>query len=374
MSPSFRPRISALNDLRRQSNDSQRALFAARLVGRGRGRPAKNTRIRAITLEDATRRVGVKKTLVQAALTVLRRGVPGLVELVHRGEVKASAAALVAGLKPAEQDRLVAGGAKAVRSRAAVIRSENKSQRARAERSPESDARNEVEHAAAADEQPGRDSAAERSDAGAEQDELGLATAQDESQSAGHTDEADKPIDVGEAPTPEVQGATQVTTRGDEAPGPGHASAGPVATPSAPDPSDRDAREAGGATRRAGRAQVEVCPPADPPPSPDALPIEDIPLRARLGDPSMFDANARLWRRIRPSIEEEWGRLLEDPEIRRVLETTPWSANVFARGLDKVFRTPPPEKWVVCWKCAGTGRTDAAPVCGACGGACHQCA
>jgi len=179
--------VLALNDLRRQSNDSQRALFAAGLVGRGRGRPAKNARIRAITLEEATRRVGVKKTLVQAALTVLRRGVPGLVDLVHRGEVKASAAALVAGLKPAEQDRLVAGGAKAVRSRAAVIRSEDKSQRARAERSPESGARHEVEHGAAADDQPGRDSAAERYDpgAGAEQDELGLVTAQGESQARG---------------------------------------------------------------------------------------------------------------------------------------------------------------------------------------------
>jgi hypothetical protein len=103
------------------------------------------------------------------------------------------------------------------------------------------------------------------------------------------------------------------------------------------------------------------------------MPIEDIPLRAQLGDPSMFDADARLWRQSRPYIEEVWKRLLEEPEIRRILEQTPWSANVFARGVDKVIRIPPPEKWVACWKCAGKGRTDAASVCGACGGACHQC-
>jgi hypothetical protein len=79
-------------------------------VGRGRGRPANNARIRAITLEEATRKIDVKKTLVQAALTVLRRGDPGLVELVDRGEVKVSAAALVAGLKPTEQIRLQVAG------------------------------------------------------------------------------------------------------------------------------------------------------------------------------------------------------------------------------------------------------------------------
>ena len=71
-------------------NDSQRALFAAKLVGRGRGRPAKNAQIRAISQEEATRKVGVSRTLVQAALLLLNRGVtelvggPGMHKLMKR--------------------------------------------------------------------------------------------------------------------------------------------------------------------------------------------------------------------------------------------------------------------------------------------------
>src|SRR5205085_582639 len=147
----------------------------------------------------------------------------------------------------------------------------------------------------------------------------------------------------------------------------------PASTTPAPDPRDQDICEAGGAGPRGDRVGVEGPEPFDPSPQLEGLSIEDIPLRARLGDPTMFDANARLWRQIRPELEELEEFMLGEPKIRQILDQTPWSANLFARRLDRVFRTPSPEEWVACWKCQGKGKTDAAPICGTCGGAGHQC-
>ena len=101
-------------------------------------------------------------------------------------------------------------------------------------------------------------------------------------------------------------------------------------------------------------------------------PIEDIPLRAQLANPSMFDVDARLYRDVRANVEAIRRRMDQDSEIARNLERVPWTAKSYSRRVDQLVQIPPPEAWLVCWKCEGKGKTTAAPTCGVCGGVCYQ--
>ena len=125
--------ILDLNDRRRQLPAFQRVLIAAKLAHLGRGRPRENAPIRAITQEEAAEKLGVSRTLVQAARTVFDSGSPGLIDLVERGVLAISAARPIAGLRRAEQERLVREGPKALRARAAEIRPDSGRNRARTE-------------------------------------------------------------------------------------------------------------------------------------------------------------------------------------------------------------------------------------------------
>ena len=129
--------ILDLNDRRRQLSGSQRVLIAAKLAHLGRGRPQENARIGAITQEEAAEKLGVSRTQVQAARTLLASGIPALIGLVERGDLVVSAARQIAALRRDEQTRLVREGPKALRARAAAIRSDAGSQRSRSKRPPD---------------------------------------------------------------------------------------------------------------------------------------------------------------------------------------------------------------------------------------------
>jgi hypothetical protein len=272
--------ILDLNDRRRLMTESQRALYAAQLVGRPRGRPPKNAQIWAISQDEAMERLGVSRTLLQMALTVLRQGVAELVEMVNRGEVAVSAAALVAELNRWEQKRLVVEGARAIKSRAAAIRSDNKRQRDGSESSTGRGAP-EGDMTAAADQQPSEDSAAGGSDegVGAEPDDSVQASAQAQSQSACRAEEAEEPADTGEELNPHPEVSLEATTQVENSPDSGRAVASALTTPKS-DPCDQAARQATGKDLGGDLTVVAKPGTADPSPSPAEIPIEDIPLRA----------------------------------------------------------------------------------------------
>jgi hypothetical protein len=119
--------IIDLNARRRQLATSQKALSGARFAGLGRGRPPRNAQICVLSQEEAAKRLGVSKRLVQAAGRVLQQGTPELVTLVEERKVTITAAEWIAGLDRSEQERLVAEGPKAIKEHARALRAETKS-------------------------------------------------------------------------------------------------------------------------------------------------------------------------------------------------------------------------------------------------------
>jgi hypothetical protein len=107
----------------------QAALIAAGRAELRRGRPAKNARDRAITQAEAARRLDVSRTDVQAGKAVLASRDAGLIAMVRDGQVSVSAAAAVARLPEAERAAAVAGGAKAVKAKAAEAAADKKTRR-----------------------------------------------------------------------------------------------------------------------------------------------------------------------------------------------------------------------------------------------------
>ena len=124
-----------LNERRRYLTTSQRALVAARLTGLGRGRPANNAQYRALPQEEAAKKLGVSRTQVQTARTVLDKGTPELIGLVERGELSVSSAKPIAELDPEEQQPLVARGISSIRVRLDEIHRGQEKKKARANRS-----------------------------------------------------------------------------------------------------------------------------------------------------------------------------------------------------------------------------------------------
>jgi ParB-like chromosome segregation protein Spo0J len=435
--------ILDLNNRRRQLSGSQRVLIAAKLARLGQGRPRENAPIRAITQDEAADMLGVSRTQVQAARTVLASGVPELIGLVERGDLVVSVARQIAALRRDEQKRLVIEGPKALRARAAAIRSEAESNRSRRKGATDRTLAEECEQPVAIDPH----SPAESLDGRPEEDVGGS-----EAGSAGTTaqvEQADEPIEAADgepdvltadliaevsssstspAGSPEpanpdrcggevARGAEPIEAGGNElsneadsrferqslscnaeptvaavassVPVPagtldvtdrcdGNSDAGPEQAGLdrrvlQPGPRAQDDRGVEGELRlEDGTSHPEVEPAASSYSSGE-LPIEDIPLRARLANPSMFDIDARIYRDVRANVETLQGRLEQDPQIARNLGQVPWSARSYARQLEQLVRIPPPGEWIVCWKCEGKGKTNAAPICGTCGGACYQC-
>jgi ParB-like chromosome segregation protein Spo0J len=103
---------------RRHMDESRRALIAARVANLAEGRPSKTAQIQAVSQDKAAEMFNISRTSVQHAATVVRRGVPPLVEAVEAGKLKVSAAARIARKTREEQEDYLArySRAKPVRS------------------------------------------------------------------------------------------------------------------------------------------------------------------------------------------------------------------------------------------------------------------
>ena len=124
--------IIGKNVLRRHLDESQRAMFAARLKKEfeeearlnmsrgGQGGLADSPTLHS--RDRAAEAVNVSSRLVGSSEKVLKDGVPELAEAVERGQVAVSAAAEVAKLPPEVQSEVVAQGPDGVRDKAAAIR------------------------------------------------------------------------------------------------------------------------------------------------------------------------------------------------------------------------------------------------------------
>lgn len=100
--------VVSLNLHRRHLDESQRAMVADRIANLGRGRPAENASIEAISQSDAAELMSVSRSAVQRAHAVRETGVPELSEAVESGKVAVSTAAAIATAPPDEQREVIA--------------------------------------------------------------------------------------------------------------------------------------------------------------------------------------------------------------------------------------------------------------------------
>jgi ParB-like chromosome segregation protein Spo0J len=86
--------VLSLNLQRRHLTESQRAMVAAQLATRGKGRPSKTTPSRdGVSTKTAAKALKVGTASVERAKTVLKRGTPALVNDVKTGKVSVKRAA-----------------------------------------------------------------------------------------------------------------------------------------------------------------------------------------------------------------------------------------------------------------------------------------
>ena len=116
--------LLAANLQRRHLTRSQRAIAAARIATLAPGRPEKGQRC-TFTIEEAAKRFGISDRLVKGAKAVLRRQVPGLVDVVERGLVSVTRAEVLTALEEEQLDSVIERVSRAVNAgdRATVIRS-----------------------------------------------------------------------------------------------------------------------------------------------------------------------------------------------------------------------------------------------------------
>jgi ParB-like chromosome segregation protein Spo0J len=112
---------------RRHLTVEQRSVAAAKLAnmvvgGDTRSDHSANLRNGSISQSDAAEMLGVSTRSVTSASKVLKDGAPELVTAMESGEVKVSTAAELVGLPAAEQKKIVAAGAKAVKKAAKARR------------------------------------------------------------------------------------------------------------------------------------------------------------------------------------------------------------------------------------------------------------
>lgn len=297
-----------LNERRRRLNDSQRSLVAARLATLPRGRPGgEKARIRAISQEQAAEKLGVSKTQVQSARAVLKKGDSGLIELVERGKLAVSAAAVIAELSRTEQLRLVEEGPKSVRQRAAELR--------RVSRAKMAPIRDEVR---AEDDRSTKPNVGETLAVGESVESLSI---QDEP-------EATK---IPGFSLPQSEG------RLDDASG------------------QRD-------------EDLGIDPPAV---EDIALSSEDwlagLSLGQRLHDRSVFDVEARFWYESRPIIAQARVTARKNPAIAAILNSARTGNETLSEAIARVMQTPHPNRWSICPACQRGDRASQA-TCSICEG------
>jgi hypothetical protein len=116
---------------RRHLSESQRAMVAARLAQAKGGRPTEGkpggiqpVSPPALTNKEAAEKLKVSESTLKIAKQVQNKGTPAVVAAVDAGEVKLNAAATVAKLPKAEQEKAAAGGAAGIKKAAAQAKAE----------------------------------------------------------------------------------------------------------------------------------------------------------------------------------------------------------------------------------------------------------
>lgn len=133
--------VVSLNLHRRHLSESQRATVAADIATKAVGRPAKEEKLETPLFDDeatteeirpigrisqpeAAALLNVGERSVRRAVHVKENGTPELYESVKKGNVKASAAAIVADLPKEKQAEVVAKGPQAIKETAREIKEE----------------------------------------------------------------------------------------------------------------------------------------------------------------------------------------------------------------------------------------------------------
>jgi N6-adenosine-specific RNA methylase IME4 len=121
--------VISANLRRRHLSESQRGIVAAKLANMKSGARTDLAPIDARSQGDAARLLNVGERTVERAAVVIARGAPDLRKAVEAGAVKVSAAAIIAGELPAdEQVEIVARGPKELQKAASAL---NKAKRER---------------------------------------------------------------------------------------------------------------------------------------------------------------------------------------------------------------------------------------------------
>jgi hypothetical protein len=119
--------VIAKNWHRRNLDESQRAVVAAKIATMKHGGDRKSDQDANLQVDRGTaaKMLTVSERSVASAAKVLADGAPELVQAVERGEVAVSSAAVVADLPKTEQQKVVAGGKRAVVKAAQQIKAKN---------------------------------------------------------------------------------------------------------------------------------------------------------------------------------------------------------------------------------------------------------
>jgi hypothetical protein len=89
----------------------------------------------------------------------------------------------------------------------------------------------------------------------------------------------------------------------------------------------------------------------------DAQWLATLRIRQKLADPTAFDREALLWRRISPEVEQMIGRIEAGrPGLLKELAKRTIPVCWYAPVLMTLIRWPHPSTWFVCQNCGGRGR------------------
>lgn len=126
--------VISKNLRRRQLNESQRAMVAAKLANMRQGERtdlAPPANLPKVSQESAAGLLNISERSVRSAKTVVAEGSPELQRAVETGELKVSAAAGIARLPKPEQAELVARGADEIRKMARQLRAGDQAEKRR---------------------------------------------------------------------------------------------------------------------------------------------------------------------------------------------------------------------------------------------------
>jgi hypothetical protein len=97
--------------------------------------------------------------------------------------------------------------------------------------------------------------------------------------------------------------------------------------------------------------------------------LANLPVRKRLANPAIFDADALLWRRVQDSIEQLLQDFRPSPYETRTAADPARAAKRYHSRLAFLTGVTHPREWMSCWSCRGRGRSPGTrETCAACDG------